>query len=239
MARLGRAAAAEQPPPAVPAVPDIVRSFARRAVADGPVPRTVHLRQCAEIRLKLGDPWRPLTAEQVISVHEPAFIWLARMPVRPFLYARILDCYLGGEGFLEVRLLDSLRLARASGPLVGKGELMRYLAELAWAPHAMLHNPHLSWRQIDATSVEVTAESAAGPARVRLDFENGDVAHIAADDRPRAVGNRTVPTRWEGRFLDYREMGPCRVPTRATVSWLLEDGPFETWRGRIASFELG
>jgi hypothetical protein len=25
----------------------------------------------------------------------------------------------------------------------------------------------------------------------------------------------------------------CRIPTRAVVTWLLEHGPFEYWRGRI------
>jgi hypothetical protein len=78
-------------------------------------------------------------------------------------------------------------LARAAGPQADKAELMRYLAELAWAPHAMLHNPQLSWREIDATTVEVSAESPAGPARVRLIFENGDITRIEADDRPRVV----------------------------------------------------
>jgi hypothetical protein len=131
-------------------------------------------------------PWRPFTAEQAISTHEPGFAWLARMQAAPLASARILDCYVGGEGLLEARLFGSLRLARAAGPQATKGELMRYLAELAWAPHAMLHNPQLSWREIDATIVEVSAESPAGLARVRLIFENGDTARVEADDRPRA-----------------------------------------------------
>ena len=58
---------------------------------------------------------------------------------------------------------------------------MRYLAELIWAPHAKRHNPALSWREIDATAVEVSASSAGGPARVRLICENGDVARIEAE----------------------------------------------------------
>ena len=71
---------------------------------------------------------------------------------------------------LEARLFGSLRLARAAGPHVGKGELMRYLAELAWAPHAMLHNPQLSWREIDATTSNVGREPGwpgAGTADLR------------------------------------------------------------------------
>lgn len=78
-----------------------------------------------------GDPWRPFTAEQVISVHEPGFAWVARMQTGSLLSARILDCYVDGAGLLEARLFGSLRLARAAGPQASRGELMRYLAELA------------------------------------------------------------------------------------------------------------
>lgn len=97
------------------------------------------------------------------------------------LSAHILDCYVDGEGLLEARLCGSLPLTRAAGPETSRGELMRYLAELIWAPHAMRHNPALSWREIDATAVEVSASSAGGPARVRLIFENGDIARIEAE----------------------------------------------------------
>jgi hypothetical protein len=32
--------------------------------------------------------------------------------------------------------------------------------------------------------------------------------------------------------------GGCRIPTRAVVSWLLEEGPFEYWRGRITAYRV-
>jgi len=52
------------------------------------------------------------------------------------------------------------------------------------------------------------------------------------------VGRRIVPTRWQGRCCDYREVNRCRIPTRAVVSWLLEDGPFECGRGTVRAFGL-
>jgi hypothetical protein len=235
IARLDRTSVAKIPTPPVPA---IVQSFAHRAVSESAVPNTVRLRQCGEMRALPGDPWRPLTADQVISVHEPGFVWRARMQMAPFLYAHILDSYLAGEGLLEVRLFGSLRIARAAGPQISRGELMRYLAELAWAPHAMRQNPYLSWREIDATTVEVSAESVGGPARVRLVFENGDIVRIEADDRPRSVGSCMVPTRWRGRFFDYREIDGCRIPTRAVVSWLSDEGSFDCWRGKVTGFTM-
>ena len=93
----------------------------------------------------------------MIGIYEPGFAWLARIQAAPLVSARVLDCYVDGEGLLEARLFGSLRLARATGAQATTGDLMRYLAELAWAPHAMLHNPQLSWREIDATTVEVSA----------------------------------------------------------------------------------
>jgi hypothetical protein len=219
-------------------VPAIIRSFARRAVCENPVPNTVWLRQRGEMRMNPRARWRPFTAEQVISIHKPGFAWLARIEAAPLVSTHILDCYVDGEGLLEVRLFGSLPVARAAGAQVTKGELIRYLAELAWAPHAMLRNPQLSWREIDTTTVEVFADSQAGSAPVRLIFENGDITRIEADDRPRMIGRRIVPTRWQGRCCDYREMNGCRIPTRAVVSWLLEDGPFEYWRGQVTALQM-
>lgn len=230
--RLGQASRVEASALSVPA---IVQSFTCRATGGSPIPNAVWLRQCGEMRADLGHAWRPFTANQIISIHEPGFVWLARMRAAPFTYAHVLDSYVGGEGHLEARLFGSLPLARLAGPQAAKGELMRYLAELVWAPHAILHNPQLSWCEVDATTIEVSVGSAAGPARVRLIFKNGDVAGIEADDRPRAVGRRIVPTRWQGRCDDYREMNGWRVPTRAMASWLLDDGPFEYWRGTVTA----
>jgi hypothetical protein len=235
IARIEHASVAE---PSTRPVPAIIQSFARRAVGENPVPNTVWLSQLGEMRLKLGDPWRRFAAEQVISIDKPGFAWLARMQAMPLLSARVLDCYLDGEGLLEARLLGSLPLARVAGAQANRGELMRYLAELAWAPHAMLYNPQLSWREIGAKTVEVSAESPSGPARVRLLFENGDITRVESDDRPRMVGRCIVPTPWQGHCRDYREMNGCRIPTRAVVSWLLEDGPFEYWRGRVTAFRM-
>ena len=219
-------------------LPEIVRSYLGRTAGAQPARKAVWLRQIGEMRTAPEARWRPFTAEQVISIHRPGFAWLARMQAMPRLSAHILDCYVDGEGLLEARLCGSLPLARASGPETSRGELMRYLAELIWAPYAMQHNPQLSWREIDAKTVEVLATSSGGPARVRFTFQDGDVACIDADDRARLVGRLVVPTKWRGCCSDYREMGGCRIPTQATVSWLLDNGSFEYWRGRVTAYRL-
>jgi hypothetical protein len=86
--------------------------------------------------------------------------------------------------------------------------------------------------------VDVSAATADGPAKVRLVFENGDIVRVEADDRLRAAGRRIVPTRWQVCCGNYREMGGCRIPTRAAVSWLIDDYSFEYWRGRVAAYGM-
>jgi Family of unknown function (DUF6920) len=85
------------------------------------------------------------------------------------------------------------------------------------------------------TQVEVSARSAHGPARVKLVFDNGEITRMEADDRPRAIGRRIVATRWQELCRGYREIAGCRIPTEAAVSWFLDDGPFEYWRGKITA----
>ena len=98
-------------------------------------------------------------------------------------------------------------------------------------------NPQLRWREVAAETVEVSAESAGGPARVRMIFAEGVVARIEADDRPRTERGRMVPSRWAGRFSEYRRFGAYLLPARAEVSWDLDAGCFACWRGEIMKFE--
>ena len=74
IARLDDASVAE---PSTKPVPAMIQSFARRAVGENPVPNTVWLRQCGEVRANIRGSWQPFTAEHVISIHEAGFAWLA------------------------------------------------------------------------------------------------------------------------------------------------------------------
>jgi hypothetical protein len=153
-----------------------------------------------------------------------------------FVSLCIVDTYAGNQGLLEARLFGSVRVARAFGPLVSQGELMRYLAELPWVAPAMLHNRELSWRELSPTTVEVSATSVAGPVRLRLSFANGDIVGVEADDRPRAIRRHFVPTRWVARYTSYREFDGWRIPTRAEVSWIPKEGGFACWRGQVTDY---
>lgn len=51
------------------------------------------------------------------------------------------------EAHLDIKLLKYIPVAHgASSPVLVRGELMRYLGEIALAPDAILFNPALHWR---------------------------------------------------------------------------------------------
>ncbi len=230
------------------AIPKIVRDFALKAgVPEANPPLSVFFYQLCEMRMNPGDAWMKLRAEQVIGVVKLGFVWYAEQKKSLFVTMRVVDAYVDGRGVLNVRALGSLPIADMSGPGADEAELMRYLAELPWAPDAMLHNPDLRWRQLDEKTVEVEAAKVGTLAKVRFYFDDaGDIVEMQADARGRAEGMEVVPRPWRGVFSDYRkiegdfagETGFRRIPTKAEIGWQLEGGYFAYWRGQIATYGL-
>lgn len=133
-----------------------------------------------------------------------------------------------------------LPITSQAGSETSLGEAMRYLAELAWVPHAIAANTRLEWRQLDERAVEVATATAAGRAAVTLDFDtDGDIVASRCQARPYPQGKAFVPRPWCGTFSDYAVLGGVRVPTRGEVRWELPDGPYTYWRATITSLEPG
>jgi hypothetical protein len=214
------------------------RFLERAGAAAGTAVRGVRLHQRGRMWRRPGA--RPLSFEAVqeIDVRRVAFRWRARFgagPVRPLVVVDALD---GGEGRLEGRLAG-VRAFGADGPEITRGQAMRYLAELAWAPAALRLNPELDWTETDPFDADVATATAAGRAAVRLGFApSGDLLAASAADRPRADGDVIVPTLWRGTFRDHAELGGLRVPRRAEAVWELPAGSFVYWRAEVTGLEV-
>lgn len=218
-------------------IPALMRAFAQKAGVTGAAPLTVELQQKAEMRLKPGQDWKPLTAEQTIAIRTPGFVWRATMPIGPIPAIRVNDSFVGGTGGLEVRILGGIPIAHATGPDVDEAEAMRYLAELPWSPDAILNNPSLQWREVDETRV---AASLDGEVWVEFLFdETGDIAEIFAKGRlaTDADGN-PVRYDWKGAFSDYRQIGGRRIPVRAEVGYFYPDGYESYFRCEVTGYSV-
>ena len=218
-------------------LPRLVRAYAERAL--GTEPRTataIRVAQVGEMCLKPAASPRPFAATEEFAVGQVAFAWRARFPMLGPISIRVTDSYDGGDGRLEVRLLG-LPLQRQRGPQLAQGEAYRYLAEIAWVPHAIVANPQLVWREVDERTVEVATTVRGEQIGVRLIFnEAGEIAQTVAE-RPRLEAGNAA-TRWIGEYADYERLEGVLVPTRGEVRWELADGPFTYWRGTITSLEV-
>lgn len=222
-------------------LPQPVRSFALRSGSNpDALARGVRFLQAAEMQLRPGQAWQRIDARQSIATGAPAFVWQARQPWGPVSKFQVLDAYAEGRGQLVVRLLGLLRIVRAIGPDIDRGEAMRYLAELPWAPDAILGNPEISWRQIDDTRAEATLQGAGWQASVAFRFDaDGDIVEAFAPDRP-ATGadGRATLLPWRGTFSDYRRIGPRRIPARAEVGYVYPEGYRAYFRGSITEYSV-
>ena len=224
-------------PPSV--LPPEVRALALRLGATGsPSLACVTLTQSGTMREGPADRFTRFSAKQRINLHWPDFVWRAR--TGPLGCVSVTDEMRDGEACLEVRLLGLLRIASLrGGEDAAKGEAMRYLAELAWAPDAILLNPALSWQVLDDRRLRLAAGSGAARAEVELGLDReGRIASVEASDRPRREGERFVARPWRGQFGDYRRHEGRWLPFAGEVGWQLEGRWFTVWRGSIGSWSV-
>ena len=151
--------------------------------------------------------------------------------------ARVYDAYVEGQGFLHASLLGLFTVAdQRGGAEMAQGELLRYLAEAVWYPTALLPGQSLTWAARDDSSAVATL--ADGGTTVSLTFlfgADGLVEAVESAERYRSVGHRYIPTPWRGRFWSYAEQDGMRIPMEGEVAWILPEGAWPYWRGRMAS----
>ena len=220
-------------------LPAPVRVYFRAALREGQ-PMVTGVRVRHEGTFNMGettDRWRPFTSEQRVVTRRPGFDWDARIRLMPGLTVRVHDAYVAGEGILHAALLGLFPVAdrRGSGD-VAEGELMRFLAEAAWYPTALLPSQGVRWEAVDGRSARATLSDGAIALTMLFTFDaEGTIETVRAEARGRTVGQEIIPTPWQGRFWNYAERAGMRVPLHGEVAWRLPEGPRPYWRGRIAA----
>jgi hypothetical protein len=247
-ARVALLQAARVPAPAAPVdlastrdLPAPVRRYLRKVLSDG-APRIAALRIAHRGTFDAagrGDDWKPFSSRQWIVTMRPGFVWDARIAMAPGVAVRVHDAYLAGEGVLQASVLGLVDVAHLrGGDEIARGELMRWLAETAWYPTALLPGGAVSWEPVDDRSARATVVDGPVSATLTVRFGDDDlIAGVRAEARGRAVGDRIEQAPWEGRFGDYASRAGMLVPTTGEVAWDLPGGRLPYWRGTIERFE--
>jgi hypothetical protein len=218
-------------------LPAPVQRYFRTALKEGqPIIAAVSVDHAGTFNMGEGvDSWKTFMSSQRVTIRPPGFVWNGRGSMMPGIPVRVHDAYVAGEGILRPAILGLFNLADMHGTgEIAQGELMRFFAEAAWYPTALLPSQSVSWEAVDDHSAKATLTD--GTIRLSMLFrfaEDGLIESVRAEARGRTVGKTIVMTPWEGRWADYREESGMRVPMSGEVAWLTSNGPKPYWRGRI------
>lgn len=220
-------------------LPEKMRLVAQRAAAalpEGAVAIRIH--QKGEMRLGQDKPWKPFKAEQVIALDKVAFAWVASMPLVWGVEFKVVDAYDGKAGILMAHLGRAVPLVTAKGPQYDKGEVQRYLAELPFAPGAVLRNKALRFSLQTDENYLLSTSLQEGDVSIHVALDpQGRISRVWTDSRPRQVGDQLVDTPWQGHFWDWRDVNGYSVPAKGEVSWIIDGELFTYWRGEILFVE--
>lgn len=197
---------------------------------------TVALSQTGRMRASAHAPWQAFNAVQSISLTRCAFDWRARSG--PLGMIHIQDALLDGVGRLDVRALGLVPLIRiAPSAELTRGELIRYLAEIALAPDAILQNPDIRWR--DEGGARLIAGAGAGVTAVEVVLTldgDGRIGEAFAPDRGALVDGVTFLKPWRGAFSNYRLHNGVWLPFFGEVSWGGPEGEWVYWQGDMKTW---
>ncbi|HHX41779.1 MAG TPA: hypothetical protein GX715_17635 [Armatimonadetes bacterium] len=230
--------------PELDGLPEPVQRYFQAALKDGqPIVSAASMEQTGHFNLgERGENWKPFTASQRVITRRPGFDWDARVALAPGLAVHVRDAYVAGEGLLYAAPLGLFTVMDVSGqPGVAEGELMRFFAEAAWYPTALLPSQGVRWEAMDDRTARATLADGELDLTMTFGFnDEGLIETARAEARGRMVGDTVVPTPWEGRFGEYATRDGMRVPLYGEVAWILPEGPRPYWRGHITrvAYEL-
>jgi hypothetical protein len=220
-------------------LPAPVQKYFQAVLGDGqPIVSAVHLELSGMINMSAtGEQWKRFTSTQRVIAQRPGFDWQGHIEMMPGLTARVHEAYIAGEGVLHASLFGLVSLANLRGtPEIARGELMRFFAEAAFYPTALLPSQGVQWKATDDLSAKATLIDGATAVTLLFCFDkNGLIESVRAEARGRTVAGVVIPTPWEVRWSAYELRDGMCVPTEGEVAWLLAEGLKSYFRGRITS----
>ena len=220
-------------------LPAPVQRYFRAALKEGqPIIAAVTVELAGTINLSATEErWKPFTSRQRVVTRRPGFLWDAQVSMLPGVVVRVVDSYIAGEGLLRAAVLGLFTVADVrGGGEIARGEFMRFFAEAAWYPTALLPSQGVRWEAVDDTSANATIVD--GPLTLTLLFRFNDVGLIdsfRAEARGAGVGKEMVMVPWEGSLSNFRVRDGMTVPFTGEVAWVRPEGRKSYFLGTVTT----
>ena len=136
------------------------------------------------------------------------------------------DSYIAGTGTLHAAMLGLFTVAQVQGGgEIARGELMRYFAEMAWYPTALLPSQGVRWAAVDDRSANATLVDGSISLTLLFRFDDaGLITSVHADARGAGTGKDMVMLPWECSVSNYQRRDGMMVPTRGEAVWQRPQG---------------
>lgn len=191
----------------------------------------VRLRHDGYFRTKPNGKWVEIKGEEYFTVGVPGFVWKGN--TRLFC---ALDMFISGKGKLLVYLLSTIRILKSEGEETDKGELLRWLAEAAIFPTALLPGDYISWEPIDQLSSLLILRYNNFHLECEVFFKDtGEIYKIQSE---RFYMNDQKLHKWIGYLSNYKRFNKILIPTTLEVSWDLPEGIFTYAKFNITELEF-
>ena len=183
----------------IESLPAPVQRYFRKALRDGrPMIAAVTVEHAGTFNMgETADNWRPFVSKQRVITRRFGFLWDARVRMAPGVSAYVHDAYVAGEGILHATALGLVTVMDLRGTReVAEGELMRFFAEAAWYPTALLPSQGVRWEPVDGSSARATLVDGDIALTMLFTFDDaGLIASTRAEARGRALRARRQDNR--------------------------------------------
>lgn len=220
-------------------LPAPVQRYFRAALKEGqPIIAAVTVGLAGTFNMSAtAEQWKPFNSKQRVVTRRPGFLWDAQVAMLPGVTVRVVDSYIAGEGLLRAAVLGLFTVAEVhGGGEIARGEFMRFFAEAAWYPTALLPSQGVQWEAVDEGSANATLVD--GPLTLTLLFSFNDaglIDSVRAKARGATVGKDMVMLPWEGICSNYQLRDGMMVPMTLEAAWLPPQGRKVYFVGSVKS----
>ena len=227
-------------------LPPPVQRYFRAVLTDQqPIISAVAIEMTGAMNMsETAEQWKPFRSLQRVVTCGPGFLWDARIAVFPGVACHVEDSYMAGQGRLLAKVLGLFTVADSHGDgEIARGELMRYFAEAAWYPTALLPSQGVRWNAGDEHSAHATIVDGALALTLLFRFNDaGLIASVHAKSREASVGKdgHMIMLPWDCRLSDYRKQDGMLIPIFGEAAWMRPAGRQAYFHGRVKklSYEL-